>query len=289
VVTSVLVQRYQVPELDREELEKLPPQLARIIKEKPKPKPAPVAPKKEAKKKLEEKPKPVEKPKVKPKPKPVPKKSVKQPKKLTETKKSTAQQIKKAREVAKSSGLLAMQSDLQALTSTVSAGSFSTNKSQAKSAKSAARVATSDKAALTAESSASAANSQYASIEKVELDGRERSHLEATSDEVKLAHAEQHLSRKDEDIRIVLEGVRSAYAKLYDRALREDPFLEGRLKLRIVIEPNGFVSEVEVLEDTLGNKVLVDKFIARMQLTSFGPAPGGPVETVAGPYEFTPI
>ena len=60
-----------LPEVEREELEELPPQLARIVLEKPKPKPPPPPPKKEVEEVKPEEPKPEEKPEeVKPKPEP---------------------------------------------------------------------------------------------------------------------------------------------------------------------------------------------------------------------------
>ena len=113
VVVGALFTFIPAPELTREQAEKLPPQLARVILEKKelpkpveKPKPKPVEKKKEKPKEIKkEKPKPIEKPK----PKPEPIKTVK-PKPLTE--KAPAAEVAKAREKAANSGLMQLQDDL---------------------------------------------------------------------------------------------------------------------------------------------------------------------------------
>ena len=72
VIVGVIVPLLPVPEIEREELEEIPPQLAKIILEKkqlpPPPPPPEVKKEKPVEKKVKAKPKP--KPKVKPKPKP---------------------------------------------------------------------------------------------------------------------------------------------------------------------------------------------------------------------------
>ena len=63
LVVGLVMPWLVLPEVEREELEELPPQLARIVLEKPKPKVPPPPPQKK------EEPKPEEKPKEEPKPK----------------------------------------------------------------------------------------------------------------------------------------------------------------------------------------------------------------------------
>lgn len=290
---ALVVSVYVVPEPDREELEELPPQLARLIKEKPAKKPIPVPVKKPE---VVEKPPEVKKEKiVKPAPKPAPpkpkpKKSIKQvEKKLTETKKSTAKQVQQAREVAKKSGLFAMQSDLQALSSTVSSSKFAGAPTANTTAKGAKTVSAISEQALAATSSAQAASEQGAAVSDASLNAADTTKVDATEDELKLAAAEraQNNARKDEDLNIVVEGLRSTFNLLYNRALRNDPFLEGRLVLRIVIEPNGSVSSVEVIENELSDEALVKKLIARMKLTNFGPSNAEPLLKTL-PFEFRP-
>lgn len=100
VVLALVVPFIPVKEISREKKEALPPQLAQVIMEK-KELPPPV----EKPKPKPEKKKPKEKPKDKPKPK-------EKPKEKPELKTKVADEVKKAREEAQVSGLLAFQDDL---------------------------------------------------------------------------------------------------------------------------------------------------------------------------------
>lgn len=294
---ALFVSFYDVPEPDRESLEALPPQLAKILKESKAKKEELKKPEKPKETPLEKKPK-VEPPKPKvpptvaPKPKPAPKESVRKQKELKETQKSTAKQIEQARAVAKQSGILAMQSEMQALSSSVSSSAFASetsSKRQASASSQAAKVATVNESALAVSSSGKAAATQTAGSEGIALDSKGAETLEVTQDEVALAKAEREASdtRKQEDIQIVVEGLRSTFNLLYNRALRDDPFLEGKLVLSVRIEANGSVSNVDVVENTLDNEPFVNKLITRMKLTNFG-ASGTKATTQILPFEFTP-
>ena len=293
---ALVVNFYTVPEPDRESLDVIPPQLAKLLKESnakkvtPKqieqPKPA------EPKKADVVKPKPAPKVAPKPKPKAEPKQSVRKQRELKETNKSSAQQIEKAREVAKQSGILAMQSEMAALSSSVSSSGFSNESSSNRqtSANNVARtVNTVDKTALSATSTATASDSQALSKQEVALQAGAQEQLIVTSEEIALAKAERDANntRKDEDVQIVVEGLRSTFNLLYNRALRDDPFLEGILELSIQIESNGTVSNVEVIQNTLDNDDFVAKLIARMKLTNFGASGNKMVKKVL-PFEFSP-
>ena len=297
VAFALVISIYKVPEADRESLEELPPQLAKLLKEskakkvevkkQEKPKEIPV----ETKPKVEPV-KPKVPPVVVPKPKPAPKESVRKQKELKETQKSTAKQIEQARAVAKQSGILAMQSEMQALSSSVSSSAFTSEagtRKQTSATTAAAQVATVDESALAVSSSGKAAVAQSSGSEGIALDSRGAETLAATQDEVALAKAEREASdtRKQEDIQIVVEGLRSTFNLLYNRALRDDPFLEGKLVLSVLIEANGVVSNVDVVENTLDNEPFVTKLITRMKLTNFG-ASGSKPSTQTLPFEFTP-
>ena len=294
---ALVVSFYDVPEPDRETLEALPPQLAKILKESKAKKEALKKPEKPKEIPVEQKPK-VEPPKPKvpptvaPKPKPAPKESVRKQKELKETQKSTAKQIEQARAVAKQSGILAMQSEMQALSSSVSSSAFASEtsaKRQSSASTEATKVATVDESVLAVSSSGKAAAAQSSGSEGIALDSKGSETLEVTQDEVALAKAEREASdtRKQEDIQIVVEGLRSTFNLLYNRALRDDPFLEGKLVLSVLIEPNGSVSNVDVVENTLDNEPFVNKLITRMKLTNFG-ASGTKPTTQVLPFEFTP-
>lgn len=294
VTVAVVVNFYEVPEPDRESLEEIPPQLAKLLKAE---KAKKIEPIKTEKPPLVE-PKKVEAPKPKPKaaPKPTPKvspkDSVKKPRALKETKKSTEKQIQQARNVAKQSGILAMQSEMAALSSSVSSDGFSSSiksTSQRSASASARKVDTVNESALTATSGVNAPDKQNVATQSIDLEASASERLEVTSEEIALAKAEREEAntRKDEEIQIVVEGLRSTFNLLYNRALRDDPFLEGMLELVIRIEPNGVVSRVDIVQNTLENDAFVAKLIARMKLTNFGASGNKAIEKNL-PFEFSP-
>ena len=55
----------------------------------------------------------------------------------------------------------------------------------------------------------------------------------------------------------------------YNRALRQDPSLEGKLVLRLTIAPNGAVTMCEVVSSELGNEELERKLVQRVKLFRF--------------------
>ncbi|KZZ60641.1 hypothetical protein A3762_03050 [Oleiphilus sp. HI0125] len=295
IAAAWFIDNYEVPEPDRESLERLPPQLARFVKnEKPKVAPKPVPKKELPKPKAEVKPKPVAKPKPKLEPRPVPKQKPKesikaQPKKRVQTQKSTAEQIKQAREVASNSGLLAMQSQMAALSSSVAASGFSSSAKQVKAESGPLSIGSPDQSVLSKTSNATAQSEQQIDTRQATLDDQEYSTLQVREEEKALALAEKNAGKTRDmaEVQLVVEGVRSTFNLLYNRALRDDPFLEGALTLKITILSSGLVSSVEVLEDTLGDPKLVAKLVARMKLTNFGPS-NAPELVHVLPFNFQP-
>lgn len=292
LLIAITVSFYTVPEKDREAQDELPPQLAKLLKESRAKK---VEPKK-LEKPIEQKPKveplkPKDPVKVapKPKPKPTPKETVRKPRELKETKKSTAKQIEQAREVAKQSGILAMQSEMSALSNTVSSSAFTSSASQKAATGKARSVETTNQSAINATSSAQASTEQVLSSTDDTLADAQAEKLEARQEELDLAKAERSArdTRKEDDIQIVVEGLRSTFNLLYNRALRDDPFLEGILVLKIRIEASGAVSKVDIVESTIENDAFVAKLIARLKLTNFGASGNEPVDKTL-PFEFTP-
>ena len=269
LVLAIWIPSAVVPEKDRKTLEKLPPQLAKLVKKKepPKPKPKPKPVKKEEPKKVEEKPKPVEKPKPKKKPKPI--------KKPEPVKKPLTEKVKKAREVAKKSGLLALQSDLADLKSVVDVSALKKKVEPKKQATIAAKASSPSTSEVFKSSEGIKTDTLAAPSQELALKSRESEVLEATEDEISLAVAEEKaasgmLTRDEKGIRLVVESLKSSFNKLYQRELRKDPFLEGLLMLEIVIEPTGEVSFCRVVSSELDHPVLEEKIVKRMYLADFG-------------------
>jgi TonB family protein len=76
-------------------------------------------------------------------------------------------------------------------------------------------------------------------------------------------------SRSREEIELVFDKNKGAIFALYNRALRRDPSLEGKLVLRLTIEPNGSVSFCEIVSSELGDDELERKLVLRIRAFMF--------------------
>tara|TARA_R110002072_G_scaffold172728_1_gene326961 strand:- start:43675 stop:44640 length:966 start_codon:yes stop_codon:yes gene_type:complete len=287
LVLSIWIPLVHVPQKDRDTLEKLPPQLAKLVKKKEPPKkiekPKPI-PKKETKPEMK-----------KPEPKPEPKKKqippkLKKPKVVKD--KDLSKKVKKARDVARKSGLLALQNDLSDLRSVVNVDALKKNiapRTERTIAAKAGSVTTSD---ITRRSSGIQTESLSAPVEMVALVARDDARLSATDDEIALAKAEAEAAnsvrtRPQENIRLTTESLKSSFNKLYSRELRKDPFLEGILLLEVVIEPTGEVSFCRIVSSELNSPDFESKIVSRMYLADFGEA-NVLQTTIQIPFPFRP-
>lgn len=76
-------------------------------------------------------------------------------------------------------------------------------------------------------------------------------------------------SRSREEIELVFDKNKGAIFALYNRALRRDPSLEGKLVLRLTIDPNGTVSFCEIISSELNDPELERKLVQRVKLFRF--------------------
>ncbi len=76
-------------------------------------------------------------------------------------------------------------------------------------------------------------------------------------------------SRSRQEIELVFDKNKGAIFALYNRALRRDPSLEGKLVLRLTIDPNGVVSFCEIVSSELGDAELERKLVQRVKLFRF--------------------
>ncbi|WP_372985163.1 AgmX/PglI C-terminal domain-containing protein [Marinobacter sp.] len=72
------------------------------------------------------------------------------------------------------------------------------------------------------------------------------------------------------NIRKVFDAQKTALYSLYKRELRQDPTLEGKVLLELVIEPDGSVSACEVVSSELENPTLEQRIAMRVRMFSFG-------------------
>jgi TonB family protein len=76
-------------------------------------------------------------------------------------------------------------------------------------------------------------------------------------------------SRSREEIERVFDRNKGAIYALYNRALRENPALEGKVVLRLTISPDGVVTACEIVSSELGDPDLEQKLVQRVMLFQF--------------------
>jgi TonB family protein len=76
-------------------------------------------------------------------------------------------------------------------------------------------------------------------------------------------------SRSREEIELVFDKNKGAIFALYNRALRIDPTLEGKLVLRLTIAPTGEVTFCEIVSSELGDADLERKLVQRIKMFRF--------------------
>ncbi len=262
-----------LPEVEREELEELPPQLARIVLEKPKPKPPPPPPKKEVEEPKPEEPKPEEKPEeVKPKPEP---------------------KVADAKEKASVSGLLAFKDAFADMREAVDVDKLQDTGAIQQGA---GQAATIDRSLLTSKHSTRSAGVNVAALSRdtggVALSGRETTKVDAPENiagegGVRKQRVADARSRSVEEIRRVFDTNKGAIFAIYNRTLRSNPALQGQVLLELVIDPSGRVVECKVVSSEIDDQNMIDKVVNRVRLFNFGERDVG-TTTIRYPVHFLP-
>jgi protein TonB len=76
-------------------------------------------------------------------------------------------------------------------------------------------------------------------------------------------------SRSREEIELVFDRNKGVIFALYNRALRADPTLEGKLVLRLTIDPSGAVTLCEVVSSELSDEELERRLVQRIKMFRF--------------------
>lgn len=82
--------------------------------------------------------------------------------------------------------------------------------------------------------------------------------------------SEQSGRRDMENIRRTFEAAKSSIYSLYLQALNDNPELAGKFIFRLVIEPDGSISELELVASELGTQGLEKTILERIRHISFG-------------------
>jgi len=267
-ILSIVVPLIDVPEKERSELEALPPQLAKVVIEQqeiPTPTPTPVPtpePTPEPEEVLEEKPveaTPPPKPEATPEPQATP-----EPAKL----------IEKAREEA--------QAEISQFTDALSdmRESFELSEVNADLTQSTGEAAQVDRSAITSGVTADSGGIQTSGLSRntggVALSGKQTTAVDSKLAAPTGAGAEGQKQpevagkRSEEQMRKVMDQSKGAMFNIYNRALRKDPTLEGKVVFEMVIEPNGRISSAKIVSSELETPALESKLLARIKLINFG-------------------
>jgi protein TonB len=270
-----------LPEVTQKQLVDVSPRLAKLILEKQKIKPPPpkiVKPEPEEKKKAE---KPKEKKKVKPK----------------EVKKEAPKKKPKvAREVAQQSGLIALSDELADLRESFDLDTISELPQQKTGNKAVEIASASDLLSSQAKKSSGGitTNTLTRKIDTSELATRKTTSVTSnikskSSGKVtgKSTGQGRTATRSAEEVEQVFQKNKGAIFSIYNRALRKNPSLEGKLVVELTIAPNGNVIKVRIISSELGDKKLERKLVLKIKKFKFASAKVSQV-TVSYPIDFLP-
>lgn len=279
---------------------KLPPKPKEVPKPEVKPEAKPETPAEAAKPEPKPEPKPVAKPVTLPPPKPLAQQPKPSPAEVSQ------QKVQQARERASQSGLMAMQSALQqmqqqsanvsSVVATAPVLQAGTPGDGGKVGSTANRV---ERAMITGKASGSTSGGISTAGMSRDTGGSgglaQRSTTQVTSPVAGLGggpggvavggsgvagaagaggggRAGGNPARSDETIRAVLEQSKGSLYAIYNRSLRQNPTLAGKVLFELVIEPSGAVSSCRIVSSELGDADLERKLIARLKLLNFGAA-----------------
>jgi TonB family protein len=274
-ILGVIVPYLPVPEPERKELKDVAPRLAKLILEKKKVVPPP-PPKPKEEKKQDTKKKPDQK-------KPEQKKDVKK----------EPPKPQNARKKAESVGLVALSDDLADLRESFDMSSLD-NKPQQKTGAQAAVTATTS-SVLTAKATQGSGGINTGSLSRStggsELATRQTTNVKSSigNTEKKAVRSSDGRSvvRSQDEIERVFQQNKGAIFSLYNRALRKDPTLQGKVVLELTIAPNGSVEQCRIVSSELNSPELEKKLVSRVKLFKFKASNVSKV-TITYPIDFLP-
>lgn len=224
-------------------------------------------------------------------PQPKPKKKAK----VADKKKASKEETKKARKKAEKSGLLAFKNNFADLIDDANEAKLGANaklSKQGSTAKSTARSLVLSQAQKGSGGINSSSLSRDVGISGGSVGAVKFSRVTsaigtAAADDRPLSSGPGP-SRTDEEIQIVFDRYKAALYRIYNRELRKNPTLRGKMVLRITIMPDGSVSFAKVESSDLDSALLSKKIVDRVKRFNFGAKKGVPKVTILYPIDFLP-
>ncbi len=272
LLLTVIVPRWDVPEPERIETIEIPERLATLIVKKPPPPPPPEPPKPEESEEAAEA-------EAEPAPEP--------------------EEKSEARKTAEKAGLLAFKQDFSAMmgaSDDIKLGSEAEIVTRGAPGRN--RPAT--RSMITSNVDFGGTNAVAANVQRKDVIGDENklkkvefTHIEneqvAALDSKQLENNTPSATRRsDEEIQVVFDRYKDSLYRIYNRELRKNTFLKGKLVLQLTIEPNGKVSACKVESSELNSEELEKKIIARVMRFNFGEKKGAKPLTILYPINFLP-
>jgi TonB family protein len=288
VVLSVVFSLLPVPERNADDPQEIPKRLARLVLERqtPPPPPPPVV-----REEIVEPPpvvepeRVVEERRVEPEPTPV---AVEPPPPVD----TTAQ----ARERARSAGVLQFASQLSALRTNADATASRLERTGTAGAGTEANVT--ERSLITSRVGAASGGINTAALSRNTggggLGGRATTFVESPVEAFAEAGGaaqrsgdSNRASRSREEIERVFDANKGRIFTLYNRALRENPALQGKVVLRLTISPDGRVTFCEIVSSELGDPELERGLVQRVLQFQFEPRDVEAITTTK-PIDFFP-
>ncbi len=283
---GVAMNLVNLPEIVQKSLIDVSPRLAKLILEKQqvKPPPKPEAPPPEKEKQPEKK-----------------KAEPKKPEKKKEVKKESA------RDVAKKSGLIALSDELEDLRDSFDLDDVSSLTQQTTGSQETKLAAVASTSALLSAGAAQSSggiqtDTLNRDLKTSELAQRKTTSVQSkigTGGDNKLAKIEttqqqQNKSQGGSGARRTAEEIERIFQKnkgpifnIYNRALRKNPSLAGKVVVELTIAPNGTVTKVDIVSSELGDPALERKLALRIKRFKFRQADVAEI-VVTYPIEFLP-
>ena len=220
--------------------------------------------------------------------------------KKEERPKPTEAQVKKARETAQTKGVLAFKDSFSDLIDDADVSSLGADARVTNSGSRSLGGAPGSRSMLAAQATGGSGGIANASISRggvgaggSGIDGVETGRVESeisavARDSSRPVSDGVGPARTDEEIQIVFDRYKAALYRIYNRELRNDPTLRGKMVLAITIEPDGSVSACKVQSTDMDSQALSAQIVARVKMFNFGAKEGVPVTKILYPIDFLP-
>ncbi len=265
LLLSLIVPWLPTPERDIDQLNEVPPRFAKLILERPAPPPPPPPPK-EIDKEPEPEPEPEQVVEKQPEPEPI-----------VEPEPEPIDRTEQARENAAMAGLLPFVEQLADLRDNNALDNIMGNDNLSESVGESLR---SERSLITSKAGRASGGINTAALSRGTggggaLAGRSTTRVSGPADTTDRGAAARRkgqskkAARSREEIELVFDKNKGAIYALYNRALRRNPLLQGKVVLKLTIAPSGQVTACEILSSDLQDPELERKLVQRVKLFRF--------------------